>query len=461
MQHKWAFPFLKPVDAEALGLPTYHQVIQTPMDLGSVEAGIKRGGVYSSCEEVHRDVSLSLANAKLFNPPATDVHVMAATLELFWAPRWVAICERVREVEQGMNVEKEAADKKSTEMSTRQALAASEMKCAGLMADLDQLKRALVDLKRTALRITKPMDDSEKASLARKMTALPRGFRNVARDIVAETEGAHVVPEDAADDRSWRELCNSLGGFGHVALRRLARFAMVQRRNAVAANAGWCARPDLETRVATGSEHRDGHGDGGSFGVCNDHGSDGSGGVHYGQTLRGDGDGEYTFDALDDSSDVRVRRPDLVADWDEAGGDDSGGSMAGRNHCGGGGGDAQLTAMASGPRSDAALRDTRGSDGGPSANSHHSQHSHHSHPHTDMCTDIHTDMRKGIYTDAHHSGETLAAAAAAAAGAAGALIGNGGGMTTQSRKEVDGADEDEEDPLLALAMGVNPYHLKP
>ena len=82
---------MRPVDHAALNLPTYPEIVKQPMDLGTVRQGIERGGVYSSCEEVNRDVALTFANAKLFNPPATDVHVMATTLEEFWAPRWEAI----------------------------------------------------------------------------------------------------------------------------------------------------------------------------------------------------------------------------------------------------------------------------------------------------------------------------------------------------------------------------------
>lgn len=36
-QHKFAGPFLEPVDAEALGIPDYYQVIKHPMDLGTIE----------------------------------------------------------------------------------------------------------------------------------------------------------------------------------------------------------------------------------------------------------------------------------------------------------------------------------------------------------------------------------------------------------------------------------------
>ena len=247
MQHKWAFPFNKPVDHVALNLPTYPDIVKNPMDLGTVEARIKKGGVYTSCEEVHRDICLTFDNAKLFNPPATDVHIMAVTLEQFWAPRWEAICERTKEVEEGMNIEKEAAEKKTAEMSARQTLAAEEMKCAGLMADLDQLKRSWEDLKRNSVRMTKPMQEPELTRLKRKMMTLPRGFRGTARNMVAATEGAHMVPEvDNLDDDAWNQMCNDLTDFGSIAHRRLARYAKVRRRNAAAMRQGLCTQPEGE-----------------------------------------------------------------------------------------------------------------------------------------------------------------------------------------------------------------------
>ena len=55
------------------------------------------------------------------------------------------------------------------------------MKCAGHMADLDQLKRSLEDLKRTTARITKPMDDAERRQLSRSLAKLPRVLRPTAR----------------------------------------------------------------------------------------------------------------------------------------------------------------------------------------------------------------------------------------------------------------------------------------
>jgi hypothetical protein len=230
MSHKWSFPFVKPVDAAALGLENYHDIVKQPMDLGTVRANIEKGGVYAACEEVNRDVELTFANAMLYNGAQTDVHVMAATLKQFWEPRWAVIQEKVAEVDESMTAEKESAEKKSAEMHARQTLAAEEMRCAGLMADLDQLKRSLEDLKRTSVRITRPMDEREKKRLANTMMKLPRRYREEARDVIAETEGEHMVPVEAV--ARWGEILEDLPRFSAVAHRRLALFAKNTRRNA-------------------------------------------------------------------------------------------------------------------------------------------------------------------------------------------------------------------------------------
>ena len=242
MAHKWAHPFNKPVDHVALNLPTYPEIIKRPMDLGTVEANIRKGGVYACAEEVHADVSLVFTNAKTFTPkPEMDVHVMAVALEDFWAQRWVAIADRAKEVEEGMTVEKECAEKKTEEMNARKRLASEEMRCAGLMAELDRLRRQLDDLKRQTRSICQPMTTAEKDQLRRNLTNIPDCYRQDIRDIIAETEGAHKVPVDGVE--SWNEIIEEFNEFGPVALRRLARFVKVRRRNARLIAAGKAPRP--------------------------------------------------------------------------------------------------------------------------------------------------------------------------------------------------------------------------
>ena len=51
----------------------------------------------------------------------------------------------------------------------------------------------------------------------------------LARDLVAETEGAHRVPVDGVG--RWSEVLEDMKTFNGIAHRRLARFAKVRRRN--------------------------------------------------------------------------------------------------------------------------------------------------------------------------------------------------------------------------------------
>ena len=50
------------------------------MDLGTINARL-RGSKYSSPQEFHEDVQLVWSNAMTYNPPGTDVHVMAVEMK--------------------------------------------------------------------------------------------------------------------------------------------------------------------------------------------------------------------------------------------------------------------------------------------------------------------------------------------------------------------------------------------
>ena len=71
-------PFYEPVDPVALGLPTYRDVVKTPMDLGTVKANIL-GGRYGSSRAFADDMRLMFRNALAFNPAGSFVHDVAAT----------------------------------------------------------------------------------------------------------------------------------------------------------------------------------------------------------------------------------------------------------------------------------------------------------------------------------------------------------------------------------------------
>ncbi|KAK1418257.1 hypothetical protein QVD17_27400 [Tagetes erecta] len=83
MKHKLSWVFNKPVDAVALGLHDYHQIIKRPMDLGSVKSNLSKN-LYSSPLDFAADVRLVFENAMLYNPKTDEVHVMADQLLMYF-----------------------------------------------------------------------------------------------------------------------------------------------------------------------------------------------------------------------------------------------------------------------------------------------------------------------------------------------------------------------------------------
>ena len=72
--------FREPVDPMALGIPTYHQIIKEPMDLGTVQRKMDKGEI-TSPEEFGRLVRLIFENAMTFNvDPSHAVHQAARNL---------------------------------------------------------------------------------------------------------------------------------------------------------------------------------------------------------------------------------------------------------------------------------------------------------------------------------------------------------------------------------------------
>lgn len=81
-KHDWAWPFMVPVDVEGLGLHDYYQVIEKPMDLGTIKNRMetKDGSEYKNVGEIYADVRLVFKNAMKYNDEGEDVYVMAQSL---------------------------------------------------------------------------------------------------------------------------------------------------------------------------------------------------------------------------------------------------------------------------------------------------------------------------------------------------------------------------------------------
>ncbi|XP_052334425.1 bromodomain-containing protein 3-like isoform X4 [Oncorhynchus keta] len=76
--HAW--PFYKPVDAEALELHDYHEIIKHPMDLSTVKKKMDSRD-YQDAQSFATDVRLMFSNCYKYNPPDHEVVAMARKLQ--------------------------------------------------------------------------------------------------------------------------------------------------------------------------------------------------------------------------------------------------------------------------------------------------------------------------------------------------------------------------------------------
>ncbi|XP_066436361.1 bromodomain-containing protein 3 isoform X2 [Eleutherodactylus coqui] len=76
----YAWPFYKPVDAEALELHDYHDIIKHPMDLSTVKKKMD-GRDYMDAQAFAADIRLMFSNCYKYNPPDHEVVAMARKLQ--------------------------------------------------------------------------------------------------------------------------------------------------------------------------------------------------------------------------------------------------------------------------------------------------------------------------------------------------------------------------------------------
>ncbi|KAI3716226.1 hypothetical protein L6452_23423 [Arctium lappa] len=90
MKHKHSWVFNDPVDATVLGLHDYHEIVQRPMDLGTIKSRLAQN-FYKFPKEFAGDIRLTFCNAMTYNPKGQDVHLMAEQLLNIFEEMWAAI----------------------------------------------------------------------------------------------------------------------------------------------------------------------------------------------------------------------------------------------------------------------------------------------------------------------------------------------------------------------------------
>eukprot|EP01114_Cavostelium_apophysatum_P001835 TRINITY_DN11608_c0_g1_i1.p1 TRINITY_DN11608_c0_g1~~TRINITY_DN11608_c0_g1_i1.p1 ORF type:complete len:402 (+),score=134.52 TRINITY_DN11608_c0_g1_i1:327-1532(+) len=95
-KHKYAVVFNKPVDHVALRLTDYLQIIKHPMDLGTVLYNLE-GGDYATPEDFAADIRLTFKNALTYNPPDSEVHIMAGSMSRHFEKSFSTMKEKLND----------------------------------------------------------------------------------------------------------------------------------------------------------------------------------------------------------------------------------------------------------------------------------------------------------------------------------------------------------------------------
>uniref|UniRef100_A0A8C6SIV4 Bromodomain testis-specific protein n=1 Tax=Neogobius melanostomus TaxID=47308 RepID=A0A8C6SIV4_9GOBI len=88
--YAYAWAFYTPVDAVALGLHDYHEVIKQPMDLGTVRKKMDER-LYADAKEFAADIRLMFSNCYKYNQPSEEVVHMARKLQEVFEARYAKI----------------------------------------------------------------------------------------------------------------------------------------------------------------------------------------------------------------------------------------------------------------------------------------------------------------------------------------------------------------------------------
>lgn len=124
-RHQFAWPFYQPVDAVALGLPDYHKIITSPMDMGTIKKRLENS-YYWSASECMQDFNTMFTNCYIYNKPTDDIVLMALALEKIYLQKVAQMPQR--EVEILPHAAKAKGKKSSSQESRKRRESSSRAK---------------------------------------------------------------------------------------------------------------------------------------------------------------------------------------------------------------------------------------------------------------------------------------------------------------------------------------------
>ncbi|KAK8482999.1 hypothetical protein V6N13_030037 [Hibiscus sabdariffa] len=187
-QHKWAWPFMQPVDVKGLGLHDYYEVIEKPMDFSTIKNQMeaKDGTGYTNVRHICADVRLVFNNAMKYNDEGSDVHLMAKTLLEKFEEKWQLFLPKVTEEEKRRD--EEEAEAQLDMQLVREAAHAKMVR--DLSNELYEADTHLEQLRETVVQKCRKMSTEEKRNLGTAIARLSMEDLNKALEIIAQSNPA-------------------------------------------------------------------------------------------------------------------------------------------------------------------------------------------------------------------------------------------------------------------------------
>ncbi|KNA26043.1 hypothetical protein SOVF_001090 [Spinacia oleracea] len=196
-QHKWAWPFMEPVDVKGLGLHDYYEIIEKPMDFSTIKKQMeaKDDSGYKHVREICADVRLVFKNAMKYNDEKNDFHVMARTLLDKFEEKWLQFLPKVAE-EEKRREEEEA----NVQLSMQLAQESTYAKLArDISHELFEADMHLEELREQLVQRCRKMSTEEKRQLGIALTRLSTDDLSKALQIVARSNPGFVANAEEVD----------------------------------------------------------------------------------------------------------------------------------------------------------------------------------------------------------------------------------------------------------------------
>ncbi|XP_045904849.1 bromodomain testis-specific protein isoform X1 [Micropterus dolomieu] len=154
--YAYAWPFYTPVDAVALGLHDYHDIVKQPMDLSTIRSKMDHRE-YADAKEFAADVRLMFSNCYKYNPPSHEVVYMARKLQEIFEGRYLKVPQGAEDCSiPRQRVDKGKGDRVVSTSASSESASSSEAEgspeeVAMQLANLNERLKAVSDqLKRLA-----------------------------------------------------------------------------------------------------------------------------------------------------------------------------------------------------------------------------------------------------------------------------------------------------------------------